>query len=351
VRQVAKEITQIKEKWDAWSVTFSADGTRLAASSPNSDEVHVWAWQEKPHTVHVLQMSKGGNIDGLRYSPDGRFLTAAHGKAEENRIVRIWDSQTGTIVGDIAESRSGSSALERAGLGFSPDGRWLVRSQAGGWYAEGSEKVFVDSFIVHDTISWQRSWGLHTEPFEPSTLEISPDGSMVSLAGWRLVPVEGAKWATNISRPAVTLLDLNKRVLVRSFEILEDNCEAIAFVAWHTDGRRLAVGGACNSERMDAPAGQRRIKGAAVEVFDVITGKRTGEWVRQTSGHVNALKYSPDGKRLVIGWDRELEIWDSEHSILLQVIPADVSAAAFSRDSRYLAIATTDAGISVWKID
>jgi len=145
--EVATKLTDFRDRWDMWSLAFSPDGTHLATSTPSSDEVHVWAWQGHPRIVQTLRgMTKGGCPNGLRYTPDGQLLAAAHGKTQDNRIIRIWNTSNGSFASDIVDPHGGLSALQYGGLDFSPDGKSLMRSSKGGWYMEGANRVIVDSF-------------------------------------------------------------------------------------------------------------------------------------------------------------------------------------------------------------
>jgi WD40 repeat protein len=338
---VATKRAEFRDQYEVFSLAFSRDGTKLATSSPNSDEVHIWDWRGDPRIVQTLSQGDGagGSMNGLRYNPNGDLLASAHGAGQESQIVRIWESGTGAVAGNIADHHSGASPLIYAGLEFSSDGRFLMRAQSGGWYMEGSTKVIVDSFIVHDATTWRPVWAMNTEPVVVSTFGASIDGHYAVIAGQERLERNGIPYL----QPRILIVDLAERRVRHSSNVLADFFEVL-FVVWSPDGRHFAVGGS------PVTAGAR-LATAAVEIFDVKTGKQLAEYTRANASHVRALMYSPDGKYLMIGWDGGVEIWDAQHTKLLQSIAGDVDAASLSHDGRHLAISTGNHEIGVWEIN
>jgi WD40 repeat protein len=325
---VAAKKAEFDERFSVFSLAFSPDGTHIATSSPNSKEVHIWTWQSNSQLIETLHQGEGGggSINGLRYSPDGTFLASAHGADQQDRILRIWSAKTGAVVGDVAERFGGAGTLGYAALEFSPDGQFLIRSQRG-WHMEGQgkvqEQVFVDSFIVYDTATWQRVWALKTEPVSPSALAVSRNGRYAAIAGDERLERNGAPFLQS----KVLIVDLGQRQLKQSVNIPSDYMN---FVAWSSDGRRIVVGG------------------NALEILDANAG--TQLLVQPTTAGIVGVTYSPDGKYLVVGETDGVGIWDSGHTKLLQRISGKlVTAVTISRDGRYLAIAR-DHNVGIWEV-
>lgn len=176
---VAKHVAELHESWDAWALAFRPNLQELATSSPNAQEVHIWQWDGQPHITKTLSILGsgtpngifgGGAPNGLLYSPDGKLLAVGHPAADGDKLVRVWSSDSGAVIHDVTDPGGGSRYF---GIAFSPDGRLLLRSQDPGFQPG-------DSLAVDRTDSWQRSWGLRTNPFMPETLALSRDGKFVA---------------------------------------------------------------------------------------------------------------------------------------------------------------------------
>ena len=321
---VATKVSEITESWDVWSLAFSPDSKELAAASPNSEEVHVWVWRGRGQVRRTLHLSGGSNVDGLRYSPDGRQLAGVHYVAEGNKEIRIWDTVSGVIAKDLGDPSNSSGYL---GVAFSPDSHQFFRTHQ-------REENPGDNLVVHSTSSWQPLWGLRTAPIEPDTLALSSDGSFAAIGGSTVGP------GTHV-HPKVLIVDLVQRAVVRTIDVLADDCQ-IKFLSWNGDGTRLAVGGR-------AVLSGSRLVGAAVEVLDTVKVTQIDEFTRPSASHVQALAYTPDGNYLIVGWDDVVQIWDNQHAALLQEIPEDAGAVTISRDGRYMGIGANK-NVSVWEM-
>lgn len=335
---VATKSAEFRDSSDVWSLAFSPDGKTLAMSSPNSGEVHVWDWHGEPRLVHTLQQDDaGGQLNGLRFSPQGDFLASAHGATAKDQIVRIWHATTGAVAGDIIEPKSGAFPLTHAALEFTPDAASLIRVQAGGPDGDDPTK---DTFIVYDTQTWARKWAISVNPTQARVLGLSLDGRYAAVAGWeRLVrpgPPDPSQ-SSNISECNIVLVDLADQRVRFSSRILSYDC-FLEFVVWNSDGKYIAVGG--NYPTRNGPP--------ALEIVDANTGKAVTS--APATSNMVALDYSPDGKYLLVGWGNVgVEIWDPTHTKLLQEISGHPSAARFSPDGRHLAIAVSRE-VTVWDV-
>lgn len=326
---VATKSAEFENAAEVRSVAFSPEGERVAVSSPNDYDVRVWAWKGTPKLVQVFHEDGGGSINGLRFSSKGDLFASAHGPSAEDNIIRVWSTRTGVVLRDIADRMSGASNVLNAALEFSPDGSSLIRVQPGGWYMDGPRKVVINSFFVYDTKTWQLTWSLMTDPFQPQALGLSPDGRFAALAGREPVP---AKAPPYVQQPKILLVDLFDRRVRLTANILSLDCW-VNFVVWSPDGKRIAVGG----NAMTNPA---------VQILD----SRTGEILESlpAKSDVVALDYSADGKYFLVGWSKDgVEVWDAAHTKLMQRISGDYGAARFSPDGRHLAIAR-GRSVAIW---
>jgi dipeptidyl aminopeptidase/acylaminoacyl peptidase len=208
------------------------------------------------------------------------------------------------------------------GLGFSPDGRLLARSQPGG-QPKGAPDVMLDTFIVHDTKTWEPLWALKTEPVMPTALAMSNDGHYVALSGRERREQSGAPYL----QYRVLVIDLLKREVKRSIEIPSGLMDLIT---WSPDGQRIVVAG------------------GEVVAVELSSGK-VSEYTSHPALPV-ALMYTRNGERLLIAWSDGVEIWDAGHTKLMQEIPGKlVHAAALSPDGRYLGLAQ-DTQVGIWEV-
>jgi WD40 repeat protein len=101
-------------------LTFSPDGSRLAAVSNRNREIVIWGLAER-RAISILRSRSP--LMSLAFSADGRYL--ASGEKGDRSTVLLWDLDTGTqrlaLVGSPGPVRS---------IAFSADGRLLATSAA-----------------------------------------------------------------------------------------------------------------------------------------------------------------------------------------------------------------------------
>jgi WD40 repeat protein len=357
-KEIAIEIAQLREQeyFNVWGLDFSADGKYLAASSPSSPEIHVWDWRNR-FVVRTLQKIRQGSssivsTEPIRYSPDGRLLATCHGRADHYVVARIWNADTGEIVRDIKEPDGG----ECKAIGFTPDGKSFV------WVSDRSANLPGDHLIVYSTATWQPVWGLRTVPFYPSTLSISPDGTLIAIGGSTIGPPRENQ---------ILIVDVAQRAVQRTIHAFPTSKLGdgdIERLVWHPDGVHLAASARVTGRyrpdaRPDAVFESSETRPDAVRIFDVRSGELVASEKPVEYARIWALRYTPDGKYLVesgfypgtevsSGARRELlridsgprtvesviRIWDGEHHQLLQEIRGAAGSAAVTRDGHYLAL-------------
>ena len=340
---VATKIVEFHESIDVWSLAFSPDGQHLAVSSPTYTEVHVWKWPGKtPELVQKLQQQGGGQLNGLRFTRDGKFLASAHGPGKENQLVRIWSGLTWSLVGDIAEVKAVGGVLENANLEFTPDAKFLVRVAGGGWYMDGLTKVIlVDGLVVYDGDTRQRLWGLPL-PVNGEEFALSPDARSAVVVGMERRERNGDPFL----QAKLCLVDLDGKQVASCDDILP-GASYLGFAAWSPDGHYIAVSGD-PGESSDPGKRGKPLPGPGLALFDVKNRRTVSTF--PVHDHLAQLEYSPDGRYLVVGsWFRGVEIWNSEHTKLLQHISGRITAAKLSVDGRHLAVANGE-DVTIWDI-
>jgi WD40 repeat protein len=163
------------------------------------------------------------------------------------------------------------------------------------------------------------------------SLAVSPHGDLAAVGGITL--------GLGISHKAqILIIDLTSRQIVRTIDNAFPPENQVEQLAWSADGAHIAASGIVG--------GSYSIPDA-VRVFNVAAGAQVaGEPINPAHGF--GLRYT--AYLIECGIAEEVRIWDAQHKVLLQTIPAaHAHAIAVSRDSTFLAIGD-GRRISIWKL-
>jgi WD40 repeat protein len=258
-----------------------------------------------------------GCVSAIAFSPDGSQIATGSGGPflidKGGPHVDLWERATG-------QRRLSLGGTEHSiwSLAFSPDGTKL---------AVGGRSLPVGSPQVGlwDARTGASLWTRH-EPGLPQAMSVtfSPD--------CKLLAVGFGEYSASGVHP-VKLYDVATGRETLTFPGPKGGVNKVAF---HPDGRRLAVAGS-----------------EVVEVWDIVAHAK----VYELGGHSNwiyGVAFSPDGKWLATGgWDRTIKLWDASSGAAgLTIFAHDgfVLDLAFSPDSRSLASSSEDRSIRLWEI-
>ncbi len=317
---------------EVWSLAFSPDGKQLFSGSKD-ETIAVWPTmpEVKIHSVAVASTDESPPL----FSPDGLMVAAGTGPGAAPVEVTLWDVETAAVKATLTQ--------EKAALWFSPDARILVTLSTNGdlhfWElptrtirrrvhlsdqaSPRGRTIFSNNGRIaagltfdstrrwriprlYDVESGLCSGELRATIRSVSSLDFSPDGRLLAVAGDRLVE----------------LWDVHTRTLLHSLNAHKDGGPAVAF---SPRGDILATCSVDNLVKLWAvPEGR---------LLTVLSGHREG---------VMAVTFSPDGATLAsAGADGWVKLWHLATYRELAAFKHDSTAwfVRFSPDGRTMAIA------------
>lgn len=307
-------------------IAFSPDGRWLASGSADHG-VRLWdLYSANPVETPVILPGHDGGVNTLAFSPDGRWLATGG----EDEAARLWElpalsGEANPVVLKFALKNVEDASPEISALGFSPDGKWLVRAKQYGLIIQKWDEGGLNPAGSQETYG---EHGALVSGSRITALASSPDG----------------RWlATGNRDHSVKLWDLHDNDPTATAILLEGHEDQVSALAFSPDGRWLASGGWDTTIRLwnlQTPDPDLDVK--------VLEGH---------NGIVNALAFSPDGRWLASGsGDNEARVWylsaadPGADAIILSGHEDDIFALAFSPDSAWLATASGDETVRLWEI-
>jgi WD40 repeat protein len=326
---------------------LSADGKVLVAAGKYRLAVWDVATGKELHAT-------GGHVApvvSVAFAPDSQRLVSA----AEDRTVRVWELPAGkedrrfTPFARAAEDNGPADSSDWILACFTPDGKAVLaatpRLPVQAWDARTAQAL--------------RQLGEGKEAY-PAAL--SPDGTL--LAGGT---ADGQVFVYEVATgKEFRTLVWHKAPANEPGEAVRQFGSALAAVAFSPDGRTLAAAGILEDDDglkalvrlWEVSTGRERHQISLLattpedELAGRVAGALSGPDPREVAGF--SLTYSPDGKRLAVGLEQVIYLWDTatgkelRQFAGLQVV---AGAVAFAPDGKVLAAGRHDGGIRLWRAD
>ncbi|HUE15281.1 MAG TPA: WD40 repeat domain-containing protein [Planctomycetaceae bacterium] len=248
-----------------FDVAFSPDDKTIitagrAANSPRKGDVTIWdAQTHKP----IRSLAGPTNwVICVACSSDGKLIAAGG----FDRAIRIWEAATGMEVTSLKLPK-----LMPRSVRFSKDGKTLVAG-----YGTGSVSLFqVGTWDEVNTFEERGAFLL--------SADISPDGKHLIAAGAEEKPPPGQNQAGRIY-----VWD----VATSREERVDRPDQLVSGVAFSPDGKYYATSGFVS------------------RIWTTDKGEEVADLKRGGSTSGDAIRFSPDGKRLALGALNNVTVWD-----------------------------------------
>jgi WD40 repeat protein len=340
---IAHERQTIRVDGAVSALAFSPDAKLLAIASLHGTV--IWDLATGRIAQHLNSVADHLGAQVVNFSPDARYLAiCGWGEGHTIDTILIYDTKTWQLSHAIDHETGNGIDTGKActGVLFSPDGKLLVRLT--NQFAEGAEY----NVVLYDTSSWRVASAIRTTSLQKGTDtdSIRPPGRLVlqtrdspadieftvdegqaffSKSGQYLA-LGGHKVARATNVPQIWILEMPAGDLLRSLEVPTHS------ISWGPAGRRIAVGGNGKVVVLDADSGTILITQDS-QIHCIEFGCAQG-----TTNGRELVAFSPDGRFLIEAIDRQVEVWNGEHTKKWQSIPAVPWCMAVSPDSRFLAL-------------
>ena len=321
------------------SVALSPDGQRLAVASG----IGVWLY-EVPTSRILALLPTASQVISVSFSPDGTMLAAGTGSYGG---VKLWDVATGT---DIATFVGNSSNV--TSVSFSPDGTTLASGAISGRVVLSDVATGTDIATLEE--------GATSYTYHVISVSFSPDGTMLA-AGSHDGTIK--LWDVATRGKVATLSGHGFPVISVSFSpdgtMLASGSEDNTVKLWHLKSKEhiatLAGHNGWVSSVSFSRDGTMLAAGTygEVKLWDVATQTQ----IQTFSGHKGStsVSFSLDGATLVVGSeDGRIRLWNRATGNVVSFLLGHLHvgrSVSFSPDGTMLASGSSDATVKLWNVE
>jgi WD40 repeat protein/serine/threonine protein kinase len=362
-------------------VAFSPHGRRLATAS---DDGSVKVWDVATGKPKATLTGHSGPVTSVAFHPDGKLLASAG----QDRTIKVWSAVGGK---EVRTLRGHAAAVYR--VRWSPDGN-LASAGADKTVRVWDTVTGLELFTLRGHagavrgLAYDRTGHRLISAGDDKTVKVwdaRTGGQARVLAGSACVAFspDSRRLATAFSNGQAEVWDLRTGESAFSSPVRVEPLRSLAF---HPDGRRLALAGGVIIAVMDtrkgggkkgrpvstnwtskrgwveqlafSPDGSRLAlamgdPGGTVKVLAARNGRKIAN-LRRHSGGAVCVAFSPDGRLLAsAGRDDAIKLWDTATWKELRTLrghAGPVRAVAFSSRGRLLASAGDDETVKVWEV-
>ena len=306
--------TLITSSYSGDVVAFSADGKMMGSGhKANPAILRIWSL-ETDRLVYTIETNQNGGIGLISFSPNSKLIATCD--AHDGERVFMWDAKTGEKLNQLVGSLGIIDSLF-----YSQDGQFLITAgYEGGGY--GSAEI------------WDVKTGRRLYKLQRS------EGNVFA------APMPEGRTFLTTNRNATQIYDLKTGQVLRAVPISQSPREYLK-AALSLDGKTLAL---CT----------RLTQGAeeTTELWDVTTGQLRHSW-QENAGNkkgplraaVQSLTFSPNNQLLVSASKGEpVKLRDVQTGVLHNSLKLEAQSLAFSPDGKTLAIGT-QREVRLYKVD
>ncbi len=239
------------------------------------------------------------DIRAVAFSSDNLMLASA----ASNKTVRLWDTRCGKCLGVLSGHRG-----KVRDVAFSPNGQLL---------ASGSDHG--EAFV------WSAKTGALLHSLDGRAVAFSPDGTLFAAA-----------YSTGNLR-------LWSATTFKELRTIRDGWDDVGVLNFSPDGQLLA---AATKRRQEPRCGSGTPR---IAVWHTSSGMRAAAFSRPHARSVRAMAFAADGLLVAVAFapEQHVELWNATANRCLGSF-RHTKAAAFSQDSRLLALLSVDDALMVW---
>ncbi|MDT0351661.1 NB-ARC domain-containing protein [Pseudonocardia charpentierae] len=299
-------------------------GVRWGVTPPGTALVRVLA----DHT---------GPVQSVAWSPDGTQLASCG----DDGILRLWNPETG----DGRVMPTGVSGPIYA-LAWSPDGAWLAVGGNADIQLLAFETNIIRTFPAPD------SWPVRSLSWSPNSRQLASGAGNGSL---QVLDVVTGEARTQICRiGALRVLDWSPDGRLLLIVRTDGNLQLWDVAEWRESVIQAPFSPQLVSAASWAPGGARFATGSTIgtiRIWDIATGRTNGIDCR-SSGSVESLSWSADGRSITVACAAILEQWNVDDGVRIATLAghtATVRTVAVSSTGALIASGGDDTTVRLWK--